>query len=341
MGHRVAPYICQRVTDALRYIHEHIGYFLLNYIDDFVGAEVLGIAQKSYETFGRLLSSLGVQEAESKAIPPTHQLEFLGVGFDTIQGIIFMTQDRLQELDEELSKWFVGRRFSRKDLEWLIGKLQFVMSCVRPGRVFIARLLNKLCGLGKGSYAADSEMIKDVNWWRIFLPCYNGVLIMWPECHMEPDQVVASDACLSGLGGMMGGEEYFHLKLPQEWAGKNVAYLEMWDIVVCLKVWGSKLRGKRVVMNCDNEAVVAVLNHGRSRDAFLQGALHEVVFLLATYEVEIKAKFLRGVDNHLPDLLSRWAEPGGYRKRFRCKIRDESWKRVKPSVELLQFTHVW
>ena len=44
MGHRIAPYICQRVMCMLRYIHTTIGLFLLNYVDDFVGAEKADIA---------------------------------------------------------------------------------------------------------------------------------------------------------------------------------------------------------------------------------------------------------------------------------------------------------
>ena len=40
MGLRSAPYIAQRVANAIAYIHRHLQYFLLNYVDDFVGAEL-------------------------------------------------------------------------------------------------------------------------------------------------------------------------------------------------------------------------------------------------------------------------------------------------------------
>ena len=36
MGMRTAPYIAQRVTNAIAYIHRSLLYFLLNYVDDFV-----------------------------------------------------------------------------------------------------------------------------------------------------------------------------------------------------------------------------------------------------------------------------------------------------------------
>ena len=34
MGMRSAPYIAQRITNAIAYIHRRLGYFLLNYVDD-------------------------------------------------------------------------------------------------------------------------------------------------------------------------------------------------------------------------------------------------------------------------------------------------------------------
>ena len=40
MGMRSAPYITQRITNAIAYIHRQMGFFLLNYVDNFVGAEL-------------------------------------------------------------------------------------------------------------------------------------------------------------------------------------------------------------------------------------------------------------------------------------------------------------
>ena len=40
MGLRSAPYIAQRLSNALAWIHQQLQFYLLNYVDDFVGAEV-------------------------------------------------------------------------------------------------------------------------------------------------------------------------------------------------------------------------------------------------------------------------------------------------------------
>ena len=47
MGHRISPYICQRVTSSISYLHRKKGFFLLNYIDDFAGAEPEEMAERA------------------------------------------------------------------------------------------------------------------------------------------------------------------------------------------------------------------------------------------------------------------------------------------------------
>ena len=55
MGMRTAPYIAQRVTNAIAYIHRKLEYFLLNYVDDFVGAET---REKVWQAYSALTSLL-------------------------------------------------------------------------------------------------------------------------------------------------------------------------------------------------------------------------------------------------------------------------------------------
>ena len=78
MGHCISPYICQHITNALKYIHECLGYFLLNYVDDFLGADEMEVAQHSYEAFGRMLEAFGVEEATSKVVAPCSHRVFGG-----------------------------------------------------------------------------------------------------------------------------------------------------------------------------------------------------------------------------------------------------------------------
>ena len=60
MGLRSAPYIAQRVTNAIAYIHCKLEFFLLNYVDDFVGAEVKERIWEAYQALTTLLEKIKV-----------------------------------------------------------------------------------------------------------------------------------------------------------------------------------------------------------------------------------------------------------------------------------------
>jgi hypothetical protein len=69
-------------------------------------------------------------------------------------------------------------------LQSLLGKLNFVAQCVKPGRIFISRLLNWLREISdKGSFCIPLDLKLDLLWWNTFLPLYNvsAILLSQPE----------------------------------------------------------------------------------------------------------------------------------------------------------------
>ena len=54
MGQYSAPYICQWVTSSIKYIVNQIGFFLENYIDNFINAERESRVQAAYSFVGKL-----------------------------------------------------------------------------------------------------------------------------------------------------------------------------------------------------------------------------------------------------------------------------------------------
>ena len=100
---------------------------------------------------------------------------------------------------------------SLRDLQSLLGKFHFVSTCVRPGRLFVSRLLNWLrqafpsntVGSGyKINRRIPKDAKKDLLWWPKFLPGYNGVSIMSLENWSSPDEDLSSDTCLDGFGAI-------------------------------------------------------------------------------------------------------------------------------------------
>ena len=105
MGMRSAPYIAQRITNAIAFIHRQLSYFLLNYVDDFVGAELRQKAWAAYEALTRILEELRVETSKGKLVPPTKKLEFLTITFDSETMTMEISQDKLEEIRKELHTW--------------------------------------------------------------------------------------------------------------------------------------------------------------------------------------------------------------------------------------------
>ena len=114
----------------------------------------------------------------------------------------------------------------------------------------------------------------------------------------------------------------------------------MWAVMVALKIWGWQLQGKYFWVQVDNEAVAAVLNTGSSREPELQNALREIALIAARNQFVIKARYIPGVQNRIPDWLSRWHEMGA-RKSFREYVQDRSLKQIRVSNDMLQYDHKW
>ena len=103
MGLRSAPYIAQRITNAIAFIHRQLQYFLLNYVNDFVGAELKHKIWESYQHLTQLLEKLRVETAKEKIVPPTTRLEFLGITFDSEKMTMEVSEHRLKEIKGELN----------------------------------------------------------------------------------------------------------------------------------------------------------------------------------------------------------------------------------------------
>ena len=72
-----------------------------------------------------------------------------------------------------MAEWLSKTSASKREVQSLIGKLQFAAKCVRPGRVFISRMLRHLrsmtCFSQSRQIPIPEFFIKDVHWWRAFM----------------------------------------------------------------------------------------------------------------------------------------------------------------------------
>ncbi|KAI8514479.1 hypothetical protein Bbelb_070700 [Branchiostoma belcheri] len=235
-------------------------------------------------------------------------------------------QFRLEEVRLLLDAWIDKKKALKRELQSLIGKLVFVSACVAPGRLFISRMLEVLRSVRRSHHRIrlSRDFKLDVRWWRRFMTLFNGVSLLTPDICCAPDEVVATDACLTGCGGICNGE-FFHSRFPTavlEQYGAKIHVLEMLTIVVAARKWGPGWRGSRIVINCDNMACVYVLNSGRSRDKDLLHSARELWLIAASCDFVLRAEHIQGRENRVADHLSRWHLSSKHAEQFHILTED-------------------
>ena len=80
----------------------------------------------------------------------------------------------------------------------------------------------------------------------------------------------------------------------------------MVNILLAIHTFKRQWATKRVLIQCDNEAVVTVLRSGKTRDPYLAACARNIWYAAAAADIDLQYVHIRGVDNKFADVLSRW-----------------------------------
>ena len=128
----------------------------------------------------------------------------------------------------------------------------------------------------------------DIHWWHKFISEFNGVWILPPSHWSPPDHVLSMDASTQVSAGLCEGE-YFRVQFPSHFQAQPLEVLEAATLMVCLKLWGHRLRGRRLKVICKNTPTLLVINNMRSPDPNLLAIAREITYTAARFEMEIRA----------------------------------------------------
>ena len=120
-------------------------------------------------------------------------------------------------------------------------------------------------------------------------------------------QSIELDACLTGIGACYNNMVYhYQFKVGEVSRMFNIVHLEMWNVLVALRIWGHQWSSQSVNIKCDNEAVVSVINTGATRDFILATMARNIWLETASKDIKLKLTHIAGKHNGCADLLSRW-----------------------------------
>ena len=304
MGLRSSAFCCQAVTEMVAKIAGRSGHVLV-YLDDFGGAESGRKAQETFGKLGELLTQVGLEEAREKAIPPSTRMDWLGISFDTEEWTMALKPGKLDQLLDWLPRLLKLKRVRKVFLQKILGNLVWASAVVRAGAIFFNRLLCLLRKLKRPNHSIhfSREAKKDVSWWIDTLRAGQGKSAI-PPAVWTPLTAFSTDASLEGFG-MVWGSRAIAGMFTSEFDDLDISKKEMLAVMAAIKHWFADLAGLRVKIFCDNQACVALLNHGVARSPFLATCLREIQFYLGCFNIEIKAEYIQSKHNVLADICSR------------------------------------
>ena len=323
MGLRSAAYCCQSVTEIIAKIANRRAHALV-YLDDFGGAELAERAQASFSHLGWLLRYCGLEEAPEKAVPPSTEMDWLGVRFNTVDWTMALKPSKLEELLVWLPELLRYKRVKKVLLQKVLGSLVWASAVVRPGVVFFNRLLALLRKLKQPNHSIyfSKEAKKDVAWWLNTLRSFKGKSPI-PPAVWTPLVSFTTDASLDGCG-MVWGRRALAGLFPIEFDELDITKKEMIAVMVAVKHWFHELANLKVRIFVDNQACVALLNYGISRSPFLASCLRDIQYVLAKFNIELRAEYIMSKDNCLADMCSRAFSDEMHYRNFNTCLNEGS-----------------
>ena len=318
-GLRSAPFIFNEVADALQWICEHHLSIenILHLLDDFLllGPPQSPRARNQLDLALRMCAYLGIPIADEKTVRPTTELTFLGIVLDTVRLESRLPEDKKQDLLKLVSEMADKRRCTLRELQHLLGKLNFASRVVVPGRTFTRRLYDTTRHASQPYHHVhlSAACRMDLVWWKELLLSWNGKsYFLEPGFTPAANLHVQTDAAGSIGYGAICESEWLHGRWSWQQAKCCITYQELYPIALACSTWGHKWTAKRIEFHTDNQAVAACVSSGTCRCSNVMILLRALFFVCAQHHFHVSASYVPGVDNNIADALSRqdW-------KRFR------------------------
>ena len=202
-------------------------------------------------------------------------------------------------------KW---RKVMLRELQSLIGLLNFTCSVVLPGRAFLRRLIDLTRGIRRPHFKIrlNNDAKSDLIVWLSFLEQYNGRTFFLDERISASRYEITSDAACSKGYGALFKTHWFYGSWPKPWQSLNITALELFPLVIALHICGDQLTDKCVTFVTNNAALVEIINKQTSKHKIVVILIRDMVLTTFKFNIFFTARHPPGKLNKHADLISRY-----------------------------------
>ena len=268
------------------------------------------------------MAALGAPDAVDKTEGPVTALTYLGIRIDSVAMCISLDASKLSSIREQLDQWCARSTCSLRQLQSLIGTLQWAAYVVRHGRTFLQHLRDLVTAHDDSPRVSDEHAISltedahdDLLWWQQYVAQWNGVSLLWEQQWLDRSSILQphTDACVEGYAAICG-TQWFHGRWSsaQELAARDATmdrdsmpWKELFAIVAAAATWGPRWERRKVIFFTDCMPVVQALEKGASRTRRIMQLIRALHHYAACYHFVYRAEHIAGVNNAIADELSR------------------------------------
>ena len=338
--HSISCALFQDFSDALAHITKYLFKIklraeksvLMNYLDDFLFASLLQeLTDKMMDIFLDMCETVGVPVSKEKTERACNAIIFLGILLDGYLHVLVVPQQKKDRALQLLHQMMDKRSATVRELQGLAGLLNFLYRAIVPGRAFTRRMyakfshvLDKNGNRIQGSklkpchhIKLDAEFKADCIIWASFLELQdiNRTILCRPfvDIHktIQADTLQfftdAAKGKTLGMGGVLHSLSFFAQWEPNyiKLYNPSIEYLEL--LAICMETfcWSEQLQNQCIIMFCDNESMVTMVNDTMSSCKNCMLLIRKLVLRSLEYNFRIFCRWIKGSSNFKADFLSR------------------------------------
>lgn len=247
---------------------------------------------------------------------------FLGLTIDTVRQIVTIPEEKRQKALTSLDKILRSKKIKVIEIQKLTGLLNFLCRAIVPGRPFTRRMYAKYRKMKQHHHIrVDGELRMDCSVWSEILvdpSAMSRPFVNFSKSLQAEELFLTSDASLNpsyGFGGMFlektQGDAFiswFSQKWPTDFIQQSDISIEVAELIgvtTAVLLWAKRLRNRRVIIRCDNQAVVYMVNKASSSCKKCMFLLRLITVTSVRENVRFFCKYIDTKANKLSDLLSR------------------------------------
>jgi hypothetical protein len=313
-GGRACPTIFHRITQSIKRMMARRGYpSVVVYQDDFLA---IGCDYEHCFTIWRtlmlLLRELKFKINYNKLVPPQTCIIFLGIQLDTVRCELSLPEEKLSSIRTCVANFRARKRVTKQQLQSLVGKLNFAARVVRGARLFLRHFYDAIAKLKKRHHklCLRGAIKEDLIWWDTFLTFFNGVAAFIDDTPITP---ILTDSCLFAGGAFCNGDFYYTVWQHDypDIADASINYKEAMIASIAIKKWGHLMMNKTVILYTDNMCAASILNKNTCKNKALLHSLQDMFWTVVKYNFVVKAVYMPGYLQTIPDAISRLHEHDG------------------------------